>query len=55
MKALLFILVRAFQMDLAVPGEQIISRTAVVQRPHVRDEIEAGGQLPVLIKPCSRA
>jgi len=55
MKALLFILVCAFQMDLAVPGEQIISRTAVVQRPHVRGEIEAGGQLPVLIKPCSRA
>ncbi|KAF9071151.1 cytochrome P450 [Rhodocollybia butyracea] len=54
MKVLLFVLVRAFQVTLAVPKEEIISQTSLVQRPYVRGRIEAGEQLPLLIRPCSR-
>ncbi|KAJ3785706.1 cytochrome P450 [Lentinula aff. detonsa] len=49
MKVLLFTLIRAFEIDLAVPKESIISRTSIVQRPYIIDKIEAGGQLPLLI------
>ncbi|KAJ3890390.1 cytochrome P450 [Lentinula edodes] len=49
MKVLLFTLVRAFEIKLAVPKENIINRTSIVQRPYIKGEIEAGGQLPLLI------
>ncbi|KAE9397676.1 cytochrome P450 [Gymnopus androsaceus JB14] len=51
MKALLFVLVRAFEFDLAVPKEDIISKTSIVQRPHLKSEPEKGSQLPLYIKP----
>lgn len=50
MKALLFVLVRAFEFDLAVPKEDIIARSAIVQRPYLKGEIEAESQLPLLVK-----
>ncbi|KIK57951.1 hypothetical protein GYMLUDRAFT_45751 [Collybiopsis luxurians FD-317 M1] len=50
-KALLFVLVRAFEFDLAVPEEDVIAKTSIVQRPHLKSEPEKGSQLPLLIKP----
>jgi len=50
MKALLFILVRAFEFDLAVPKEDIFGRTAVVKRPYVKTQLGAESQLPLFIK-----
>jgi hypothetical protein len=52
MKALLFVLVRAFEFELAVPVAEIQKRTSVVTRPVVASEIEKGNQLPLLIRPC---
>ncbi|KAH7875268.1 cytochrome P450 [Lentinula edodes] len=49
MKVLLFTLVRAFEIKLALPKENIINRTSIVQRPYIKGEIEVGGQLPLLI------
>lgn len=54
MKVLLFTLVRAFKIKLAVPKENIINRTSIVQRPYIKGEIEAGGQLPLLISHALR-
>ncbi|KAJ7746530.1 cytochrome P450 [Mycena olivaceomarginata] len=55
MKALLFILVRAFEFELAVPIADIQKKTAIVQRPMVRSEPATGDQMPLIIKPyiCS--
>ncbi|KAI0717342.1 cytochrome P450 [Fomitopsis betulina] len=50
MKALLYVLIRAFEFELAVPKEEIVRQRAVVQRPIVRSEMEKGSQLPMLIK-----
>jgi hypothetical protein len=54
-KALLFTLVRAFELELAVPAADIGKKRAVVQRPIVRSEPESGNQLPLLIKPYVRS
>ncbi|KAJ7123213.1 cytochrome P450 [Mycena filopes] len=51
MKALLFTLVRAFEFELAVPVEDVGKKSAVVQRPLLKSQPEAGNQLPLLIKP----
>ncbi|KZT70529.1 cytochrome P450 [Daedalea quercina L-15889] len=54
MKALLFTLIRAFVFELALPVEDIIKKTAIVQRPFVRDKVEQGSQLPLVLKPYQR-
>ncbi|KAH9926684.1 cytochrome P450 [Fomitopsis serialis] len=51
MKALLFVLVRAFVFELALPVEDIIKKNAIVQRPYVRDKVDQGSQLPLVVKP----
>lgn len=51
MKALLFTLVRAFELELAVPAKDIRSKQTLVQRPIVVTEPEMGNQMPLLIKP----
>ncbi|KAJ7750274.1 cytochrome P450 [Mycena metata] len=51
MKALLFTLVRAFEFELAVPVEDMGKKSAVVQRPLLKSQPEAGNQMPLLIKP----
>ncbi|KAJ6564735.1 cytochrome P450 [Mycena capillaripes] len=55
MKALLFILVRDLEFELAVPivdmGKQ---GTAIVQRPIVLTDRAAGNQLPLLVRPVAR-
>lgn len=50
-KALLYVLVRAFEFELAVPPADLISRATAVQRPYVRTEIEKGMQLPLIVRP----
>ncbi|EIN07525.1 cytochrome P450 [Punctularia strigosozonata HHB-11173 SS5] len=51
MKALLFVLVRAFEFKLAIPSSEISKTTAVVTRPMVKSERKHGNQLPLLVKP----
>ena len=51
MKALLFTLVRSFEYELAVPREDILKRSRVVQRPMLRSEMDKGTQMPLLVKP----
>ncbi|KDQ34064.1 hypothetical protein PLEOSDRAFT_1034004 [Pleurotus ostreatus PC15] len=56
MKALLFTLVRSFELELAVPPEEIVGKlSAVVYRPMVKSNREAGNVLPLIIKPYQRA
>jgi hypothetical protein len=55
MKALLFALVRAFEFELAVPPEDILKKSSVVQRPVLRSDPKGGNQLPVIIKPYIRS
>ncbi|KAF9077281.1 cytochrome P450 [Rhodocollybia butyracea] len=50
MKALLFILVRNFEFELAVPPEDITTKTTLVQRPRLKSDDDAGSQLPLLVK-----
>ena len=55
MKALLFMLARAFEFELAVPKEDIHSKTAIVQRPQLRSAPEQGSQMPLLVRKYTRA
>ncbi|KAH8102301.1 cytochrome P450 [Cristinia sonorae] len=51
MKALLFVLVRAFEYELAVKPEDVTKKTSIVQRPLILSEVENGSQMPLLIRP----
>nr|BED42956.1 cytochrome P450 monooxygenase [Trametes versicolor] len=53
-KALIFVLVRAFEFALAVPPEEIEKKTSVVQRPQLRSAPERGAQMPLLVKRYTR-
>ncbi|KIK52835.1 hypothetical protein GYMLUDRAFT_233155 [Collybiopsis luxurians FD-317 M1] len=50
MKALLFILLKTFTFELAVPIEDITKRSAIVQRPRLKSEPHASSQLPLLVR-----
>ncbi|KAH9910538.1 cytochrome P450 [Epithele typhae] len=51
MKALLYVLIRAFEFELAVPTADIEKEwTIAVGRPVVKSEREKGGQMPLLVK-----
>ncbi|KAJ7068560.1 cytochrome P450 [Mycena amicta] len=53
-KALLFVLVRAFEFQLAVPRAEIGQKdTGIVVRPVLLSRPEAGSQLPLLVKPVA--
>jgi hypothetical protein len=54
MKSLLFVLVRAFEFELAVSPEQIVKSAAVLNRPTVSSELDKGNQLPVYLRPYER-
>ena len=54
MKALLFALIRAFEFELAVPTEDLIKKTGIVQRPLVRTEMAKGTQMPLIVKTYHR-
>ncbi|KAJ3805519.1 cytochrome P450 [Lentinula aff. lateritia] len=51
MKALLFVLIRAFEFELAVSPEDIVGKTGIVRRTHLKSEPEKGSQLPLWVKP----
>lgn len=55
MKALLFTLVRAFEFELAVPPEDIVKRSTIVQRPVLVSDPDGGNQMPLLVKPYNPA
>ncbi|KAJ3838895.1 cytochrome P450 [Lentinula raphanica] len=50
MKALLFVLVRKFEFDLAVSPDDVVGKSTIVQRPHLKSEPEKGSQLPLWMK-----
>jgi hypothetical protein len=54
MKALLFVLLRTFEFELAVEPRLIQGQSAssMVMRPIVANELHKGIQLPVIIKLC---
>ncbi|KAJ7436818.1 cytochrome P450 [Mycena latifolia] len=51
MKALLFVLIRAFEFEMAVPEGGIGRTSAPVQRPVVLSEIAKGAQMPLIVRP----
>ena len=51
MKAILFALVRAFEFELAVPAQDVVSKQMIVSRPFVTSKPDNGSQLPLIIKP----
>lgn len=55
MKVLLFNLLRSFEFRLAVPEEDIVTRTVIVTRPYLKDDMKAGSQMPLLVKLCKPA
>ncbi|KAI0640505.1 cytochrome P450 [Trametes meyenii] len=55
MKALLFVLVRAFEYKLAVPAEEIVPHQMIVQRLMLRGALHEGGQMPLLVSPYVHA
>ncbi|KAI0824809.1 cytochrome P450 [Trametes gibbosa] len=50
-KALLFMLIRSFEFDFAVPVDDILIKTIPLQRPALRSAPNDGFQLPLLVKP----
>ncbi|KZT69443.1 cytochrome P450 [Daedalea quercina L-15889] len=54
-KSLLFVLVKAFEIELAFPANDIVKKSAIVTRPYVRDQVERGSQLPLLFMPYQAA
>jgi hypothetical protein len=50
-KSLLFILLRAFEFETAVPEGGIEFSVTPVLRPQVVDEPNAGNQLPLIVRP----
>ncbi|KAJ3980614.1 cytochrome P450 [Lentinula detonsa] len=50
MKALIFVLVRAFEFDLAVAADDVVGKSSIVQRPHLRSDPGQGSQLPLWVK-----
>ncbi|KAF8898203.1 cytochrome P450 [Gymnopilus junonius] len=54
MKALLFTLIRAFEFELAVPADEIVKKTTIVQRPIIKSDPEGGNRMPLILKPVNR-
>ncbi|KAJ7664860.1 cytochrome P450 [Mycena rosella] len=51
MKALLFVLIRAFEFEMAVPEGDVGRTNTPVQRPMVLSEKATGAQMPLIVKP----
>lgn len=49
MKALIFTLVRAFY-NMAISDERFEKQSNVVTRPYIKDDKEAGAQMPLIVK-----
>ncbi|TFK46543.1 cytochrome P450 [Heliocybe sulcata] len=54
MKAIIFTLIRAFEIELAVPKEDIGKKSMIVTRPLLLSEPEKKNQLPLLIRPVKQ-
>ncbi|PVG01568.1 cytochrome P450 [Serendipita vermifera] len=54
MKAILYILFRAFEFDLAVKEEDVLKTSVIVTKPLIRGQTEKGSLLPMIIKPVTR-
>ena len=54
MKALIYVLVRAFEFELAVPPEEIVKKSAIVQRPLLRSAPSEGSQMPLRVRKHKR-
>lgn len=50
-KALLFTLVRAFDIDLAVPHSDILQKPEIVTRPVLRTDPNNANQMPLIVRP----
>ncbi|KAJ7075289.1 cytochrome P450 [Mycena belliarum] len=56
MKAMLFTLIRGFEFELAVPHADVAAKAiSVTQGPYLLSDVEAGAQLPLLVRPVMRA
>ena len=55
MKALLFMLIRSFEFELALPKEAITKLPGIVDRPFLKAEEAKGAMLPLKIKNYVRA
>nr|VWO99488.1 N/A [Ganoderma boninense] len=54
MKALVFTLVRAFELELAVPASDVVRRATIVTRPLLRSAPAQGTQMPLYVRPFKR-
>ncbi|OSD05864.1 cytochrome P450 [Trametes coccinea BRFM310] len=54
LRALMFILVRAFEFELAVKPDDVTAVGMFTQRPAVRSEAAKGAQMPLIIRPYVR-
>jgi hypothetical protein len=52
-KALLFTLIRAFEIDLAVSPKDLGSRATSIQRPILLTDPNNSNQMPLLVRPVS--
>lgn len=50
MKVILFVLIREFELELAVPCEEIISKSTVVQWPTLKSDPAHGPQMPIFVR-----
>ncbi|TFK22666.1 cytochrome P450 [Coprinopsis marcescibilis] len=53
-KAIIFTLLRAFEVELGVPADEIIKGSSLVQRPVLRSRPKDGVQMPLIIKPIQK-
>lgn len=50
MKAVIFTLIRAFELELAVPMENIAGKTDILQFPMVKNDKDTRAQLPLYVR-----
>ena len=54
MKVLLYILIRSFTFEMAIPAEKFEKKAFIVTRPYLKGNNEAGAQMPLIVKPYKR-
>ncbi|KAI0028886.1 cytochrome P450 [Vararia minispora EC-137] len=54
-KALIFSIIRAFEVELAIQPDDIVRKTAIVGRPYIEGKLQGGVQLPLLVRPVCLA
>ncbi|KAI9068013.1 cytochrome P450 [Trametes sanguinea] len=55
LRALMFVLLRAFEFELAVKPDEVTGVGMFTQRPGLRSEVAKGAQLPLIVRPYVRA